>query len=224
MTLHLRPAPVIAFLLTSVLALALAGGWAGIERNLMPSPGWLAEQLSLFDLASENNVPTWFSAALLLASSVLALLLGAGSTRHRARWWFLALTLVGISLAEDASLLERSIDVFSRVKGFGLPIGTWRWAAVGVAFVLAAGFTPLIATLSVRGGLLAISAALLFCVGHWAFAWLGGSLAWQYGPHVASVVGARVAEETSKMLGEALGFAALLQELQARGGAHLQLH
>jgi hypothetical protein len=223
MTLHLRPGLIVAALVLLVAVLSLAGWWAGSERNLAPAPGWFAAQLSLFDLACENNVPTWFSSALLMAAGAVAFVLGAGTGRNRGRWWLLAATLAGISLAEDASLLERSLAVYQHVDGFGLPFASWRWIAVGGACLVAVWFVPLLGTLSPRRALLAIGAALLFCVGHWAFAWWGGSLAGIHGGHVAGVVLARVAEETSKLLGETAGIAVLLGELQARGGVQVRL-
>lgn len=218
MVLHLRPSAVLVTLLVAIAFLAVAGRWAGDVRQLAPASVFRREELQLFDLSCENNVPTWFSSVQLFVSGALAFLLGGCATRHRRHWWLLAATLVGVSLVEDASLFEHALAWLSHFGG-SVPFGLWRVAALAIAAVAAIVFAPLVGTLHPRHAALVLVATGLFTIGHFGFAALGGWIGQHHGTHVPAFVWARVAEETSKLLGEALGLVALLAESRRRGVA-----
>lgn len=93
-----------------------------------------------FDLGGENNIPTYFSSALLLAVAVIAALVarieGIGS-RWGWHWIGLAAVFLFLSLDESASLHERTIVPLRVLLG----VGGWLYFTwVIPAFVLLLGF------------------------------------------------------------------------------------
>ena len=229
MTLHLRTRPMLVSLFVTILALAVAGALAGWSTWLAPSPRFHGLE-PVFDLAGENNVPTWFSTVLLSGTAIAIALVAMRAGRAGEpdattawRWWALAVGVAFISLLEDASLFERAIAFTSAGRRFEVP--QWFWRAAGLAVVACAAFVyaPLLAGRPRgRAALFALSAVVMLG-GHAAFARLGGWMFWHGGVHQAGFVFARVAEETCKMLGTVMLLSATLSELRAGGEVRVEV-
>ena len=172
----------------------------------------------LFDLDRETNVPTWWSAMLLLGSGVVACC--QASTEHRAgdrRWLdWLALGALFVALATDeaASLHELLTKPLRAV------LGTGGWlhyplivpgAVIGIA--LAVRFRRFLRTLGPTRWRLTM-AALVFALGAFGFETVGGWYAPDaIGPN-ATYTALSTTEETLEMVGSSLALLALLRHVR----------
>src|SRR5262245_53620487 len=106
-TLSLPTLKRILFMLMGfVVSAGLAAEVALSVFGLRKDEGWVP----IFSLSYEQNVPTWYSSALLLVCSMLLALCatyarkkGAGYVRH---WWLLAIAFLYISVDETVSIHE----------------------------------------------------------------------------------------------------------------------
>lgn len=126
MSLHLPMRALVLVLAAGVLLLAAAGLLAGWSMFLAPHPflhGWEG----LFDLAAENNLPTWYSTVLLGTLALLFAVHAARSSRlrdgHAWRWGAFAAATLGVSVLEDASLFERTLEFTARSTHFHVSRG-----------------------------------------------------------------------------------------------------
>jgi len=172
----------------------------------------------LFDLDRETNVPTWWSAMLLLASGVVASC--QASTEHRAgdrRWLdWLTLGALFIALATDeaAGLHELLVKPLRALLGAGgwlhYPLivpGT----VIGIA--LAVRFRGFLRTLGPTRWRLTRAAAV-FALGAFGFETVGGWYAPEtIGPN-ATYIALSTIEETLEMLGSTLALLALLRHVR----------
>src|SRR6266545_5147574 len=119
----------VALLLLGVAGLLVALSLAtryGAYRAEVAAPGsaqvaaWKVV-MKLFDVNSENNVPTWFSSLLLFGDALLAGLVAAlvrrAGGRDAGHWAALAVLLSLLSLDEVASLHERLPDPATALRG-----------------------------------------------------------------------------------------------------------
>ncbi len=131
--------------LAIVIALLTAASVTGsiVDRLPLP-PGLRAEAresfVRLFALDCEGNIPTWFSASLLLAAAGLMALVTVlkyrTQDRYRRYWGGLACLLLAASVDEAAVIHEMTIKPMGLVfaqKGFL----TFGWIIPGALFVLA---------------------------------------------------------------------------------------
>ncbi|MBI5167940.1 MAG: hypothetical protein HZA61_00485 [Candidatus Eisenbacteria bacterium] len=229
MTLHLRTRPILITLVGTIFVLAILGALAGWSTWLAPSPRFHGLE-PVFDLAGENNVPTWFSTVLLTGAAITISLVawragrvGDPEAPNVWRWWALAVGVAFISLLEDASLFERAIAFTAAGRRFEVP--QWFWRTAGLAVVTSAAFVYaplLVGRPRGRAALFALSAVVMLG-GHAAFARLGGWMFWHGGVHQAGFVFARVAEETCKMLGTVMLLSATLSELREGGEVRVRV-
>jgi hypothetical protein len=147
MNLSVRPAT-LRPLLFSALALVTVAGVA--VEVLKATAGWSGREgaVPLFSLSYEQNVPTWYAAALLLAN---ALLLAIAAAEARARggpfvghWWGACVAMVYISLDEVVEIHEAASKWFSfgGVLYFG-----WVIPAAAVLVVLGLLYLPFVRAL-----------------------------------------------------------------------------
>ena len=220
MTLHLRTRPLTASLVAVVALLALAGWLAGASTWLGAYPRF-TPFAPVFDLGSENNVPTWFSTLLFAATALALALVARRATEARERgawrWWLLAAAVAAGSLLEDASLAERSMGFLAHPERHGLPPRFWSLVFRGTAILAALLFAPLLAGQPRARAARLVAAGLLAVVGHAGFGWLSAWVAGHGGTAQAAFVLCRVAEESSKMLGVALLLQAALEKLGEGG-------
>lgn len=108
----------------------------------VPLDAWAAPGRAWFDVGNENNLPTWWNAALLMVAAALASVVACVSWNGRrakspgtAVWWLIGLLLAALSLDEVASLHER----LGRLADAALPGHgfTYAWLAVGIPMALA---------------------------------------------------------------------------------------
>jgi hypothetical protein len=99
--------------------------------------------MKLFDVNSENNVPTWFSSVLLFGDALLAGVVAAVVRRvggHDARHWAgVAALLSLLSLDEVASLHERLQGPAGAVLGGATGALHFAWVLPGALLALLAG-------------------------------------------------------------------------------------
>lgn len=125
-------------------AMALVVG-AGLAVEILKETVRLGDYkivVPLFSLSYEQNIPTWYSSALLFSCSAALALIAAGSRRERApfvrHWWGLAAAFLYISLDETASIHEgagrffklHGVFYFSWVIPAGIIV-----AAIGLAYL-----------------------------------------------------------------------------------------
>jgi hypothetical protein len=110
----------------------------------------LRSHAGLFDVDFEQNVPTWFSAVLLLIVAVLMVVIGAGTIerRDRIRWRVLAGLAVAMSIDEVAVYHELWIAPTRNTLGTGgMLYFAWVVPAMTLVGVVAAGSVPFLSRL-----------------------------------------------------------------------------
>lgn len=161
-----------------------------VMMALVSSAGLLAEALKagfglsgrrglvpMFSLSYEQNIPTWYSSALLLCCSGLLAVIAVGAKQNKARyvghWWLLAAAFLYISLDETACLHEEASRWFN--LGGVLYFG-WVIPAGIIVLLLGLSYLRFLAYLPRRtrvaflvAGLLYVSGALLLelPLGYW---------------------------------------------------------
>lgn len=134
-----------------LVALSLATRYAAYRADVtapgsQPAAAWHSV-MKLFDVNSESNLPTWYSASLLLAAAVgtglVAVLVARAGGRDAGRWWLLAGILALLSLDEASALHERLGGPAEDLLG-STGVGPFVW-------VLPAGVLALVAGLSFLG-------------------------------------------------------------------------
>jgi hypothetical protein len=162
---------VVAILLT---AAHIAGAiWVhvfGFER--------LRNLVETFDLNNENNVPTFFSAFLLMACATLLALIGGGSkaaTRDTPYWRWLCVIFLFLAVDEDASLHELLIGPVKRTLDLPAPF-LFAWVLPYACAVVAIGFLYLRFVLRQRARtrLLLIISGAVYIAGTLGFELIGG--------------------------------------------------
>lgn len=127
--------------------------------------------VDLFYVDLENNVPTWFSSALLLLAALLLGGLAAGAARARDRfarhWSALAAVFLFLSLDEMASLHERTIEPLQRVLGQppGLLAPTWVILGLFALLLVGLAYARFLLHLAPRERLQVVAAGGLFVLG-----------------------------------------------------------
>src|SRR6266545_6954569 len=141
----------VALLLLGVAGLLVALSLAtryGAYRAEVAAPGsaqvaaWKVV-MKLFDVNSENNVPTWFSSLLLFGDALLAGLVAAlvrrAGGRDAGHWAALAVLLSLLSLDEVASLHERLPDPATALLGGAGGALHFAWVLPGALLALLVG-------------------------------------------------------------------------------------
>ncbi len=123
-------------LLYAVIGLSLLSFCLGIVRELT-GHGRLMGFGTMFNVAAESNVPTWFSSSMLLLCSILLGVIAAwkrsAGDRYTRHWQILALALLFLSADESCSIHETVGGLMERLPSGGLMQLSWVLpAAVGV--------------------------------------------------------------------------------------------
>lgn len=119
-------------------ALVMLSGGLYVAKTLDPDATSLAHMaFPLFDVATENNIPTWYNASLWLLLAITAVLVAAHAPRYRASWILLAGVASYASIDEFTMLHERMSHIGSRI-GDALPVDifSYRWVLAGLVIVL----------------------------------------------------------------------------------------
>jgi hypothetical protein len=222
----LRPRAVLRLTLR-VLGLLMLGHLAVEAIRLRTGPGHQILGFSrFFDMGSEANVPTYWSALLLLAAGGLLLLAadharrsGAGFVAH---WRFLGAGFLFMSLDEAAQVHERIIarvwgELFGR--GEGITYYVWCLPVIPVVLLVGIAYLRFLRHLPRRTGALVVASAALF---------LGGALGFEMIESVLVSSGraawlglSQLVEESLEMAGVSLFLYAVTGYLAERGASVL---
>jgi hypothetical protein len=192
--------------------------------------------VSLFDLDTEANFPSWYSASALLMCAVVLAVIAVAKRQARdayARHWIgLALGFVYLSADEEAGFHEIIGPLFAgvghwltqHVSGYfaylgAYPVYTWVLPACAALVVIAVSYAKFLLALPRRSGVLMVISGVIFIGGAVGMEIVGARHVLLYGQH-DPVYGTFVAiEETLEMAGIALFLVTLLQYAQAEIGA-----
>jgi hypothetical protein len=189
-----------------------------IHNHLLRKIGDTIVRLTWVD--GESNIPTWFSASLLLLCafllSVIAVALGRDETPDR-RWLVLSLIFGFLSLDEVAQLHELSI---APLRDMLHPTGFLYFAWIipaGIAVALfAVAYLSFLRTLPARTRRLFLSAAAVYVGGALGVEAISGAQASVHGEHNAGYHAIVTVEETLEMTGLVFFIYALLDYISAR--------
>jgi hypothetical protein len=177
----------------------------------------------IFNVNTENSIPTWYSSILLfVASGLLALIATAKKQvrdRYTRHWQFLALLFLLLSLDEAASLHE----AFDRALHVGFDSSGllyYAWVIPGMIFVGLVGlaYFKFLKALPAATRWLFILAGMLYVGGAIGVEILGGSHAEVYGRYTLTYSLFTAVEEALEMSGIVLFIYALLTYFQATIG------
>jgi hypothetical protein len=142
----------------TVLSLAFTVG----QREL----GGLGTLDSLFSTGSDSNIPTWFSAVMLLTASLLLaqIALVKQGTDAR-RWGILALVFAAASIDEVATVHERLGSYLERAELGGLFFYEWVLFGIPLAAILVLAYWRFVLALPRQTKRLVIAAGALFVAG-----------------------------------------------------------
>jgi hypothetical protein len=223
LVLHLWLIP--AFLFTIAVALTLIHlALRGVERGWTGEvPEYAVHFFSMFNLNTEGNVPSWFSALLWAFASGLTILVGAakrGEGNLSWRWGGLAAVFLLLSLDEASSLHENIGEVLALfIQGQGAL--AWPWVFYGFALFLIVGLVMLPLLLSLpRSAIVGFSlAAAVFLAGGLGIEMYSAAIydeAVEFAPGL-SWPWIIAAEEFLEMTGVIIAIGTLLQLLRRAG-------
>jgi len=232
------PAARVALLLLAAAGLLVALSLAtryGAYRAEVAGPGrsqvaaWKIV-MKLFDVNSENNVPTWFSSLLLFGDALLAGLVAAivrrAGGRDARHWAALAALLSLMSLDEVASLHERLQVPAGAVLGSASGALHFAWILPGalLALVVGTAFVGFLVRLPGSTRRLVATAGVVYLSAAVGLESLGGMVLEAQGDRAMYLL-VSAAEEGLEMVGSVLLLYAFMRLLRLRpdpaGGYHL---
>jgi hypothetical protein len=165
---RLSPARVLVFLLG--VAITLAGTsliLQGLYHSGQPVPMGVLVRL---DLDRENNIPTWFSSALLATAALLLFFIARAMSDLRAPhapyWLGLALVFLYLSVDETASLHEAAIGPIQRtLNATGALYAAWVIPAMVMVPIFAAIYLRFLWSLPRRTAVLFVLAGAIYVGG-----------------------------------------------------------
>lgn len=179
-----------------------------------------------FNLAKENNIPTWYSSSALLLSAVLLGMIGLVNKRednpYTLHWFGLAAIFLFLSIDEAASLHEKiGSDVFKPMLesiGYFHGLVYFPWVIVGTTFVLiiALAYLRFLAALPIQTGSLFLIAGILFVGGALGMEMLEARYIYYYSEADFTYYMLVAVEECLEMLGVVLFVYTLLSYLGSR--------
>jgi hypothetical protein len=179
-----------------------------------------------FDTAEEANLPTWFSAMMLLAGGGLCLLIGwvrrRSGSAWASRWIFLGAVFVYLSADEGGQIHEYTVRPLKRAIERGAGVGGTAARIIAVALILAilvgfaAAYWPWLAALPRRTRWLVLAAGGLYVTGALGLEVVGRFYEVAGGSRSSLFDGVLSAtEELFEMTGAALFIRALLTRVSA---------
>lgn len=195
------------------------------------APQWREPESAVriyFDVAREQNLPTWFNVSLLLLAAVMAgfaaALARAANDRAALPWAGLALVCAALSLDDMTSLHERLAPLGKRLGGgSGLTYAAWLVPGLLFAAVVVVVIALLFIRVRRRARLLLLAGLLCLLVGAFGLESLGNAVLQAQG-HGRSYAYFLLAEEFLEALGAVCLLAAPFAELRIeRSDAELQV-
>jgi hypothetical protein len=186
--------------------------------------------IQLFDLDFEHNIPTFFSATLILICFLLLLTISLLKSNHRGyfvlHWQVLAAVFFLMAIDETASIHERLIDPTRKILSSGNHLGIFyfSWVVPGIAIVLLLSifFLQFWLHLPAKTRSAFLVAAIVYISGVIGFEMIGGYYAELYGKENLIYNFFVTIEESLEMIGIVLFFESLL-EYMANNYYELQL-
>jgi hypothetical protein len=190
--------------------------------------------MRLFDVNTEQNIPTWFSTSVLLGCALLITTIAAVARRSGRRdsghWIGLAVVVALMSLDEAAALHERLDAPTRALVGSGVPSVVhfaWVLPAALLAVVVASAFVGFLARLPARIRRLLVTAGLTYVTGAIGLELVGGVLL-ETQAHRALYLLVAATEEALEMTASVLllyaGMCCLRLWAEPDGGYRLTLH
>jgi hypothetical protein len=222
MELRIDPRRTAAALFAAAVTLVLLHV-GGMYSRYVLGHGRLLGMIDTFNVNYENNVPTFFSALLLMACAAalaVAARLPSNAPRDRRYWGWLAVIFVFLALDEDAAIHELWIEpvrYFLPVSGplhfaWVVPYGV-ALLVIGILYLrFALALPDPTRMLTIASGTLYLAGAFVFeMVGGWYVSEVSGDVDFPYSMIVA-------AEEFLEMCGAILFLYAVLDHLERRLG------
>lgn len=182
MHIRIEPGTVASTLMSVAIVLVLAHV-AGAISSYVFDHERVFGLVDTFDMNVENNVPTFFSAFILVTSAVLLAVIAshASTDRHASHWRWLAIIFAVMAVDEDAALHELLIGPMHDVLPVSGPL-YFAWVIPYGLAVLVVGLVYLsfVWSLPVRTRALFIGAGSLYLGGVLGFEFVGG---WYYSLH-----------------------------------------
>jgi signal transduction histidine kinase len=174
--------------LGSVLFFLVGGGLAILWHLVGFRNEYVIRVYRLFDLSTDQSIPTWYNSILHLMAAALLLLIAAPKWRmhdqFRWHWLGLAFLFLGFSIDEVAMIHESFGGAISR-DGFGQLSGIfyYSWVLVGLGAVVLVGMTyfRFLLKLSKRSRTLFVLSAAIFVGGGIGVEMLNGAISERHG-------------------------------------------
>ena len=229
-------APVVAGILGTIIALLVLADVAGQISTYYFGHSAVLGLVDLFDLDAEANMPSWYSASvLLICSGVLALIATAKrQSRDRYRWHWVGLSVgfLYLSADEEAGIHEIIGPLFAGAGHWltlhvsssfrylaAYPVYTWVLPACAAAAIIGLWYTKFLFALPRRTGVLFVVSAAIFLGGAVGVEVIGARHVLFYGQHDPVYGALVVLEESMEMSGIALFLFSLLRYAQAEIGS-----
>ena len=201
-------------------AVALALVLASLGLQLMVSLTGHAEALRLlplFSLDAEKNVPSYFSAFLLLCSAILLAVITVREKRRAGTltlyWAILSLGFLLMAVDEALSFHERLVQPLRDLFGTALPSAfhfAWVIPGIAVVLLLAVFFTRFLMRIPTKTRNTFLLAGALYLGGAIGFEMIGGNYVASYGVRDLPYYLIATIEETLEMAGVIVFIWALL--------------
>jgi hypothetical protein len=221
-SIDVSPRRIVTVLAAAVIFLVIASS-AGQFSTYVLGHGYVFGLVNLFSLDREGNVPTWFSASLLLACAFLLSIITLVRRMDSDRWWRywcgLAVIFLYLSMDEAASIHELTITPVRNLLDVG-GIFHWAWVIPGMIFVAAIGLTyfKFVLSLPRRTRTLFVVAAAVFLGGALGVEMAGAAWFEEFGRRNLGYVTFWTAEETLEMAGLVIFVYALLRYIETEIG------
>jgi hypothetical protein len=221
--------------LVTIIAFLLAADLAGQIATYRFGHPSVMGLVTLFDLDSETNIPSWYSSSALLVCAVVLALIAAVRRQQKDRfathWTVLALGFVYLSADESAGIhevigpmfasvgrwLTRHVDQHFAYLG-AYPVYTWILPASVAVLAVGLWYLKFLLALPRRYGILFFLGAVIFLGGSMGMEVVGARHVLYYGQHDPTYGGFVALEETMEMSGIALFLVSLLSYARAEVG------
>ncbi|QHC01152.1 hypothetical protein EK0264_13190 [Epidermidibacterium keratini] len=210
--------PLLAIAATLIVLGPLLRYRAAVRRRTNPDES--AVLPTMFDVNTEANIPSWFSASLWLLCAVAAVSIGV--LLGRASWYLLA-GVCALASADEAAALHEAVlgGIAAQIDSSAMGLLHFTWVVPGalVASLVALMFWRLMRSLPRRARRGLIVAGALFLTGSIGAESISGLVFRAQGDGFGYVVATSV-EEAMEMTAVILFLATLLSLLHFRRGAH----
>lgn len=220
--ISVEPSLIVRFLSVTACCLILAS-LTGQFISLVFGFDHLKGLIPLFNLDSEENIPTYFSVLLLLTCSLLLAIIAVFNRQvndpHISKWWILSLGFLFMAYDEAFQvheLLSNPVRSILGNRGVGLLYFSWVVPAIILVVFLFAYFLRFLLQLPLASAIRFLFAALLYLGGAIGVEMLGGDYVELHGMHNWTYVLTYTLEESLEIFGMIFFIWALLKYMQDR--------